>query len=175
MFPPPPVTGPWAPSAASSLQIEDRSGARLRRLQQSDHEHSSCKGKPEGVPETAGACSPSFNGQRAAVVRRHRSQEGASANHGVAVIADSLRHSLQIYLGSLLRQRLQPLRPHVFRSTSRPSAVPRSNRTTSGPSSRCATSSRRRWCRWRRLADEDTAISSGRTRAHALQRLSYRR
>ena len=62
-----------------------------------------------------------------------------------------VQHALPGLPGRLLRQRFQPLRPHLAGERPGRGAVPRSARATSA-SSRCATSAAR-WCRWARLCD----------------------
>ena len=57
-------------------------------------------------------------------------------------------NTLQVYLGSLLRQRLQRVRPHLAGERPGRRHVPQPGRRTS-TCSRCATT-RGRWCRWAR-------------------------
>ena len=107
MFPPPPVQG-LGTIGGFKLQIEDRAGSVMTRSTRRSRPSSARSSK---APELAGAVLvPS--GQRAAALCRHRPHQGTSARRRRS---GRVRHDADLSRLAL-RQRLQQVRPHLFRA-----------------------------------------------------------
>ena len=138
IFTPPPVSGLGSASGFKII-IEDRGDLGLVELQEAD------RAAHRTVSDRATrsrTCSRVFRAnvpQLYVDLNRDQCQT-------MGVNPSDVFDTLQIYLGSLLRQRLQPVRPHL--AGGRPGRRARSATTrTRSSCSRCATPAAR-WCRW---------------------------
>ena len=103
---PPPVDG-LGTAGGFKIVIEDRGDIGLAALQDVSRAASSPTGNDDAGP--ARACSPASAPTRPGC----SSTSTATQAKTLGVSLSEVFNTLQVYLGSLLRQRLQPLRPHL--------------------------------------------------------------
>ena len=119
MFPPPPVAG-LGTIGGFKLQIEDRAGLGYEAL---DEATKAFLAQALKAPELAGM----FSGYQVNVPQLYADIDRVKARQlGVAVT--DVFETMQIYLGSLYVERLQPLRPHLLGARAGRCQVPRPRR-----------------------------------------------